>query len=529
MISAWTGRQIRAAEQPLLDAGHGDRLMATAAQGLANAVVRAVRENRGRIYGARLAVMAGSGNNGGDALFAAATLARRGMSTTAVLTSARSHLQALAAFRKAGGTVLRLAAGGDGTGAGADDSAAAAAGPFVTPDEAAAICSRADVLIDGILGTGASGGLRSTAKDLVVNIIARGTPTLTIACDLPSGVSADTGEVFGPVLPADLTVTFGGAKAGLLTDPAAGVVGRVLTVDIGLGPHLPAPELRRLEPADLADWWPVPQRTSHKYTRGVLGIVAGSAQYPGAALLCTQAAAATGVGMIRYLGPQEICRLVNLSTPEAVCSQAAVGESRVQAWLVGPGTSGDRDQQVRVRDALASGLPVVADAGALDSLPADLGPQVILTPHAGELVRILAEQDVEVTREQVEASPSDFARLAAGLTGATVLLKGAATVISSPSGALFTQDNATPWLATAGSGDTLAGILGALAATVQRDRLTEAGLPEPDHWAAVAAMAAAVHGIAGTEAAAGGPVAASDIGRAVPETVRTLLELRQDG
>jgi ADP-dependent NAD(P)H-hydrate dehydratase / NAD(P)H-hydrate epimerase len=129
----------------------------------------------------------------------------------------------------------------------------------------------------------------------------------------------------------------------------------------------------------------------------------------------------------------------------------------------------------------------------------------------------------------VEASPSDFARVAAGLTGATVLLKGATTVISSPSGALFTQDNATPWLATAGSGDTLAGILGALAATVQRDLLAEAGIAEPDRWAAVAAMAAAVHGISGTEAAAGGPVAASDISRAVPETVRTLLELRQDG
>ena len=124
----------------------------------------------------------------------------------------------------------------------------------------------------------------------------------------------------------------------------------MLTVDIGLGPHLPAPELRRLEPADLADWWPVPQRTSHKYTRGVLGIAAGSAQYPGAALLCTQAAAATGVGMIRYLGPQEICRLVNLSTPEAVCSQGSVGESRVQAWLVGPGATGDPDQQARVPD-----------------------------------------------------------------------------------------------------------------------------------------------------------------------------------
>jgi hydroxyethylthiazole kinase-like uncharacterized protein yjeF len=451
------------------------------------------------------------------------------MSTTAVLTSARSHPAALAAFEKAGGTVLRLAADGDDSAVGTDGSASAAAGSFVTPAEAAAACTGADMLIDGVLGTGASGGLRSPAKEVVENILAIGAPALIVACDLPSGVSADTGEVFEPVLPADLTVTFGGTKAGLLTDPAAGRAGRVQTVDIGLDLHLRVPELRRLEAADLADWWPVPQRTSHKYTRGVLGVVAGSAQYPGAALLCTEAAAATGVGMIRYFGPQEICRLVNLATPEAVCSQGTVWESKVQAWLVGPGTTRDQYQHARVQDALASGLPVVADAGALDKLPADLGPQVILTPHAGELVRILADQDVEVTREQVEASPSDFARLAAGLTGATVLLKGATTTISSPSGALFTQDNATPWLATAGSGDTLAGILGALAATVQHNVLTEAGIAEPDHWAAVAAMAAAVHGIAGATAAAGGPVAASDISRALPETVRTLLEFTQDG
>ncbi|MFD1214957.1 NAD(P)H-hydrate dehydratase, partial [Arthrobacter sp. GCM10027362] len=191
----------------------------------------------------------------------------------------------------------------------------------------------------------------------------------------------------------------------------------------------------------------------------------------------------------RYLGPEQICAQLNLLAPEVVCGTGSLAENRCQAWLVGPGAVGDPDQAQRAREALASGLPVVADAGALDLLPAELGPQVVLTPHAGELVRVLAGQGVEAEREQIEASPAEYARLAAGLTGATVLLKGAATVIASPTGTLFSQDNATPWLATAGSGDTLAGILGALAATVRPEALERAGIPEPDRFAAVAALA----------------------------------------
>lgn len=504
MIRAWTGAQVREAERPLLEAGDGPALMARAAHGLAVSVLRALRSRRGRASGAQLVVLAGSGNNGGDALYAAAAVARRGVRTTAVLTSARCHPEALAAFTAAGGRAVPLQ----------EENAA----------ELASLCAGADVLVDGILGTGAAGALRGPAARLVRAIADAGAP-LVVACDLPSGTSADTGELFEPVLRADLTVTFGGAKAGLLAGPAAGAAGTVETIDIGLGPQLPQPALRRLEPSDLRRLWPVPGRDSHKYTRGVLGIVAGSEQYPGAALLCTQAAAAAGVGMVRYLGPRDVCRLVNASTPEAVCSSSdPVADSRVQAWLVGPGTGTDKEQAQRVLDALASGLPVVADASALDELPGELGPQVVLTPHAGELVRILARQDVEVTRGQVEASPSEFAALAAGLTGATVLLKGAATVIASPSGTLFSQDNATPWMATAGSGDTLAGILGALAATVDRADLDAAGIDAPDHTAGIAAMAAAVHGLAGSRASAGGPITATDISRALPETVRGLLQ-----
>ncbi|NKX50472.1 bifunctional ADP-dependent NAD(P)H-hydrate dehydratase/NAD(P)H-hydrate epimerase [Arthrobacter deserti] len=509
MIKAWTGTQIRAAEAPLLAAGQGPALMQRAAHGLAGAVARELLRRRGRVYGAGVAVLAGSGNNGGDALYAGAFLARRGARTTAVLTSGRWHAGALAAFRRAGGTVLPAERPG--------------------PDLAGQLAG-ADVLIDGILGTGASGGLRGAAAGLVAALQQRtdrpgGSGPLVVACDLPSGVDADTGQLHEPVLRAGLTVTFGGAKLGLLADPGAGAAGRVETVDIGLGPHLDEPALRRLEPQDVGRLWPVPARHDHKYTRGVLGIAAGSASYPGAALLAARAAVATGVGMVRYLGPAQVCGQLNLVAPEVVCGTGSVAENRAQAWLVGPGAVADPDQAQRALDALGSGLPVVADAAALDLLPAELGPQVVLTPHAGELARVLAAQGVPADRDRIEAAPAEYARLAAGLTGATVLLKGAATVIASPAGTLFSQDNATAWMATAGSGDTLAGILGALAATVRPADLARAGIPEPDHSAAVAAMAALVHGLAGSAAAAGGPVSAEAMGRSVPAVVRRLLSL----
>jgi hydroxyethylthiazole kinase-like uncharacterized protein yjeF len=545
MIEAWTPDQIRAAERPLLDDGQGPELMARAAAGLAAGIIRELKRVAGRIYGARLVVLAGSGNNGGDALFAAATVAKRGVMTTAVLTSERVHPEALAAFERGGGRVIRLESGPDVGASTLADAVRAAAG----------VCAAADALVDGIVGTGSAGGLRGPARELVQTLLDSdegfGGGPLVVACDLPSGVNAETGQVSGPVLPADLTVTFGGAKAGLLLDPAAALAGRIETVDIGIGHLLPEPGLRRLEASDLAMLWPVPRRTDHKYTRGVLGIAAGSASYPGAALLATKAAAATGVGMIRYLGPSEVCRLINLQTPEAVCSQDAVANSRVQAWLVGPGTDGDENQRRRAQDAIASGLPVVADAGAFDVLPAELGPQVVLTPHAGELVRVLEAQGVRTEREHIEASPAEFAALAAGLTGATVLLKGAVTVIAAPDGVLFCQDDGPDWLATAGSGDTLAGILGALAATVRTEQLDAAGFAEPEHWAVVAAMAACLHGLAGAAASLRGeaasapepdaagagsgwcappsssgrgqPLAASDISAAVPPVVGRII------
>ena len=504
MISAYTGTQVRVAEKPLLDSGTGAALMQRASYGLANAIVRELLGRGQRRYGASVTVLAGKGNNGGDGLFAAALLAGRGMRTMAVLTSGDAHAGGLAAFEKAGGRALRLTA--------------------ENVPELSAAARYADIVIDAVLGTGARGGLSGPAAALIREL-ERSRPRLVVACDIPSGVDADTGEAHAPVLPADLTVTFGAVKTGLLTDPGADFAGRVQLIPIGIDPHLPEPDLRRLTDDDLARLLPRPQRRSHKYSRGVLGVVAGSDRYPGAAVLACQGALASGVGMVRYLGPPGVADLVRRACPEVVCAPESPADTHVQAWLLGPGLDeGASEQLERVREAAATGLPIVADAGALPALPRQLTGQTVLTPHAGELAALLARYGAESGRDGVEAATLAAARRAAGLTGATVLLKGATTLVAAPAGAVFSQAEATPWMATAGSGDVLAGVLGSLLAQLggTEEAFAAHGIASRDRWAGIAAMAASLHGRAGSRASAGGPVTANAIAQALPAVLREL-------
>ncbi|WP_311213658.1 MULTISPECIES: NAD(P)H-hydrate epimerase [unclassified Arthrobacter] len=516
MISAFTGQQIRDAEQPLLDAGEGAVLMHRAAYGLAQAVVHEVKTRR-KLAGASVTILAGKGNNGGDGLFAAALLARRGMRTTAVLAAAEVHPEALAAFSTAGGRTLYLEPG--------------------NAEELAVLCAGDDVIIDALLGTGARGGLRGPSAELIASLQEL-RPRLVVACDLPSGLDANTGEVHWPVLEADVTVTFGGVKAGLMTDPGEGCAGRVRLVEIGIEGSLESqqPELRRLTFQDAGSVLPHPGRRAHKYSRGVLGVVAGSVRFAGAAVLGVHAAALAGAGMVRYAGPQTVGQLVLAQTPEALWEPDEPG--RVQAWLLGSGVDGE-EQLERAKDAaaaaLAADVPVVVDAGALSLLPERCPPHWILTPHAGELATLLdslpSTGEVAVTRDDVESRPLHFVRKAAEQTGATVLLKGATTLVASPSGVVFSQAEGTAWMATAGSGDVLGGVLGALLAqsaeTIKDDDGAYAGLglDVADRWAALAALAASVHGRAGSAASAelaGGPITASAIMAAVPGVVGSL-------
>lgn len=259
----------------------------------------------------------------------------------------------------------------------------------------------------------------------------------------------------------------------------------------------------------------VPSADSDKYSRGVLGIVTGSAKYPGAAVLGVEAASRTGVGMVRYLGPERAADLVLARRPEVVTA-----DGRVQAWLFGSGTEPEQDPEQRARlvARLDQRLPTVLDAGALDLVPEAKGP-VVITPHFGELAPVLAAVGVEASKDEIAADPERWAVRAAAETGVTVLLKGAATMIADASGLRFTVRAGQPWLATAGSGDVLGGVLGALLAT------HSAALAEdPSRLADLAAAAAWLHGEAGRVASGGGPLQALDVAEAVPAVIRRLLE-----
>ncbi|WP_210479151.1 ADP/ATP-dependent (S)-NAD(P)H-hydrate dehydratase [Naasia sp. SYSU D00948] len=267
--------------------------------------------------------------------------------------------------------------------------------------------------------------------------------------------------------------------------------------------------------ADTAAEYRVPEEADDKYSRGVVGILTGSAEYPGAAVLGVEGAARTGAGMIRYLGDEGAARYVLQRRPEAVTAPG-----RVQAWVIGSGMdAARRSEELReqIDAALAQGLPVVLDAGALDLAGAPSGPTVV-TPHHGELATLLTARGTAVDRAGIAADPGGWAARAAAELGVVVLLKGHRTHIARPDGTGFRLQAGPAWLATAGSGDVLAGILGALAAS-RSDELRA----DPARIARVAAAAVWLHGRAGERASAGGPLVALDIAAAVPATIAALL------
>lgn len=263
-------------------------------------------------------------------------------------------------------------------------------------------------------------------------------------------------------------------------------------------------------PDDAARWIAVPREGDDKYSRGVVGFVTGSATYPGAAVLGVEAAARTGVGMIRYLGAGRPTRMVLQRRPEAVTV-----EGRVQAWVLGSGQDPETlDDAARAMLELALGqdVPTVLDGGALDRR-ADAAGLVLLTPHAGELGRLIG---VDVAA--IVADPAAAARRAAAEQNATVLLKGHTTHVASPDGELLRVRSAPSWLATAGAGDALAGVVGALLAT--HAALLAA---DPAAIAALAATAAVLHGLAAERASAGGPLTILDLAEALPRVIAELL------
>ncbi|MFJ9967743.1 NAD(P)H-hydrate dehydratase [Streptomyces avermitilis] len=476
MRTAYSVETVRSAERSLMARLPEGALMQRAAAGLAAACAQLL----GRVYGRRIVLLVGSGDNGGDALYAGARLARRGAGVTAVLLAAeRAHAGGLAALRRAGGSV---------TG----------------PGPAEELIRRADLVVDGIVGIGGKGGLRPDAALLAESVERSG--AAVVAVDLPSGVDADTGEVPGAAVRADLTVTFGTHKPGLLIDPAREYAGSVRLVDIGL--ELPdGPELEALQHADVARLLPVPGAESDKYRRGVVGIAAGSARYPGAAVLAVAGALRGGAGAVRYVGPAGDAVLARY--PETLVSDKGPKQAgRVQAWVVGPGAG---DDAAVVAEVMAADVPVLVDADGLrlagrDAVRGRTAP-TLMTPHAGEAAALLG-----VSREEVERARLASVRELAGRYGATVLLKGSTTLVAdSEGGAVRVNSTGTSWLATAGSGDVLSGLAGSLLA---------AGLPALD----AGSVAAYLHGLAGRYAADGAPMGAHDLAETIPEAWRDVRD-----
>ncbi|MEV5837379.1 NAD(P)H-hydrate dehydratase [Nocardia sp. NPDC052112] len=444
----FTVDEVRAAEAELFTRVPEGTPMHRAAYGLATVVASELRARTGGIAGRSVLLLVGSGDNGGDVLWAGSMLRRRGVAVTAVLLNPeRAHAKGLAALRKAGGrirTASEVSYARAASSAGSGDAGSSHGVPML--DSGAP-----DLVIDGIVGISGHGPLRPLAAEIVAALHAP-----IIAADLPSGVDPDTGAVTGPAVRAEVTVAFGAYKP--VHALAASYCGRIELVPIGL--RLPEPSLAALEPAGIGARWPTPGPTDDKYTQGVTGICAGSATYPGAAVLATGAAVAATSGMVRYAGTGAADVLDHF--PEVIAAQTISSTGRVQSWVFGPGAGTDSDANKRLAEILATDLPVVVDADGLTLLAADpdlvrgRAAPTVLTPHAGEFARLTGH---EVGQDRVAA-----VRDLAESWQLTVLLKGRATLVASPDRPVFVNEAGGSWAATAGAGDVLSGIIGALLA-----------------------------------------------------------------
>ncbi len=431
----------------------GPVLMERAALGLTTLIRR-------RYAGRHTLIVCGSGNNGGDGLAAARQLHLLGQPVACIVAapSANALSQDAALNFKAAtkvGVNLRLGE---------------------VPDY---LWDEAEVVVDCLLGTGASGELRGKVAEwaaLINAAAARGVPV--VACDVPSGVEATSGSVARGAVVADVTVTFHAAKSGLVCPPGSEAAGEVLVWDIGIPTSLePEPDLWVVGEDDVN--LPGRRVDDHKYKAGYVAVLAGSRAYPGAAWLAAEAAYRTGAGYVRLLMPSEAASAVRGRLVHTVLTEVGPGEAfvapeqamavladgRLGALVCGPGLGREEATAAAVRQViLGTTIPTVLDADGLFAFSGraeDLRgrPHLVLTPHAGELATLLGVPVAEVTAAHLPA-----ARRAAVATGQVVLLKGSSTVVADPEGRTRVVVQGPPQLASAGTGDVLAGVIGALLA-----------------------------------------------------------------
>jgi NAD(P)H-hydrate epimerase len=464
----------------------------------------------GPVRGRRVALFCGRGNNGGDGFVAARVLRERGAEASVVLVGDPADLRAEA---RAAWDAARAA----GVGLTACATASAL-------DAARARVSGVDLVVDALLGTGFTPPARDLVKAAIGLVNSLGLPVLAV--DIPSGLAADHGRVAGEAVRATATVTFGYPKPGLVLHPGARHVGRLWLADIGFPSgtdDLVAGDLRVTTAGDLAPHLAPRDPESHKGTFGHVLLVAGSRGMAGAAALAARGALRAGAGLVTAALPASIAPVLLPGLPEVMLlplpddAAATVIEHlpRVSALAVGPGLSrGDRPARL-VRDlCAAAGLPLLIDADALDALAA-AGPQTlfqrrtpaVLTPHPGEISRLLGMSVADVQADRIGA-----ARACAGRFNAVVVLKGCRTVVAPPIGPLWINPTGNPAMAAAGMGDVLAGVIAAHLAR---------GMAPLD----AAVFGVYLHGLAGDLAVAkAGPwgILAAEVADHIPAAVRSL-------
>ena len=545
--SAYDSDTVRAMERPLLD--KGVPLMRMAAQAAAHMAAGMLDDEDLALEDTSIVLLAGAGDNGGDGLFAAAALAQEGANVTAIAVGRSLHEAGFASFVRAGGKVLVLDPAADIPGCASGFSAGEAGERLQT---AIAVARKSHLIIDAMTGIGIQGSLRGIPAALasalgldgeapdepaLPNRESSGDFPLVLAVDTPSGVGVNDGSLPGPYIPATVTVTFGAMKPCAVLPPATFACGRIELLDFGF---------------DIDDKDPDVEVVDNSFASDAVRLHR-----------VEDSAARANTGMVRYLGPERAQNMVLAALPEAV-----IGKGHVQSWVVGSGVpeasveGTDGDMQ---RDTIAALLkhyalgsedenkdaydmpPIVVDAGALDLLPERVPGQVVITPHAGEMAKLLnrfetaastaehADSHEPYTADDVRLNPLASAKRAHELTGATVLLKGAVTIVVDEDH-VYASGSAPAWLGTAGAGDVLAGLTGALLA--QQDDVATTG--------ETVASAAYLHGLAAAIASEseqqgwqepeligrehrqrfmtlGHPIVAGDVAHAIPEAIADVI------
>ncbi len=471
----------------------GFALMLRAGQAVAEAAMDLVEQGP-------ILVVAGRGNNGGDGFVAATELVARGRSVSIILLCERDTLQGDAALAARGwkGPVLPC-------------------NPMVIGAPA--------LIIDALFGAGLNRPVKGDPHDVIEAINASGAPVLSV--DLPSGINGTTGAVMGVAVRASETVTFFRRKPGHLLLPGRIHCGRVRLADIGIDAGV-LDEIRPRTFENIPEFWrdafPVPKIDGHKYARGHAVVVSGDMAATGAARLAARGALRAGAGLVTLASPRDALA-INASALTAVMIHAIdtkaefadmLGDKRLNACVIGPGAGvGERTRDL-VLEALSAQHGLVLDADALTSFakaPNQLFeaiktagyPQVVLTPHQGEFQRLFSDMSGKYPLH----SKLEQARAAAELSGAILLLKGPDTVVASPDGRAAIASNAPPWLATAGAGDVLAGMIAGFLAQ---------GVPAFE----AACMGTWMHGAAGGEAGPG--LIAEDLPEVLPAVFRRLYD-----